>query len=363
MRPRTLFALAAVAGCAAVCVPAPASAQQRKEPSAAELALARDMLKDAKDEVKSGKCADAISMLKQVAAIKETGEVYLYIGDCQVKEGKLIDALASYEKGEDVARTSKDKDKATQQALVNKVADLRARIPTVSVQLPDDAKGAKVKIDGEEVPAEKLEKPIALPAGDHTIEVTSEGRKTFTKSISLAEKDTAVVAVDFEREPGAVTEPGAQSVPDRPEKKQAPPIPLATWIGGGAAIVLLAGGIIAFVAAGSAAEDGETDCATKPTCDESAIDSVRQLDAAALGMWIGAGVAAGVAVTFYVLSRNQGEAKVDTARLVPVAPPGRASGLGAAEARPARRAPKSTGVLSEAKVEVRPGGVRLVGSF
>ena len=359
MRPRTLFALAVVAGSAAVCAPTPASAQQKKEPSAAELSLAKDMLKDAKDEVKAGKCADAVSMLKQVAAIKETGEVYLYMGDCQVKDGKLIDALASYEKGEDLARTAKDK--ATQQALVNKVADLRARIPTISVQLPDDAKGAKVKIDGEEVAADKLEKPIPLPPGDHSVEVTAEGRKTFTKNVTLAEKDTAVVAVDFERESGAVTEPGAQSIPDRPEKKPSPPIPLATWIGGGAAIVLLAGGIIAFVAAGSAAEDGESDCAKKPQCDESAKDSVRQLDAAALGMWIGAGVAAGVAVTFYVLSRNDGSAKVDTARLVPTRP--YAPGPLGEDARAVRRAPKSSGFVSEAKVEVRPGGVRLVGSF
>src|SRR5262245_59260312 len=173
---RSLRALALVAGCAVLGVaPGLASAQQPKgkEPSAAELALAKDMLKDAAAEVKAGKCADAMAMLKQVAAIKETGEVLLYMGDCQAKDGKLIEALATYERGEDLARGGKDKN--TQQALAGRIADVRSRIPTLSVQLPDGASRAKVKVDGEEVPAEKLEKPMPLAPGEHTVEVTAEG--------------------------------------------------------------------------------------------------------------------------------------------------------------------------------------------
>jgi hypothetical protein len=284
-----------------------------------------------------------LSILKQVAAIKETGEVLLHTGNCLAKGGDLIGALDAYEKAEDRART--EKDKATQQALVAKLADLRARIPAVSIQLPDDVKDVAVKIDGEDVEIGRLAKPIPLSPGDHEIAASAPRRKPFSKKLTLAEKDTTVVALELPRE----DEPEGSGAPvgdDRPKRAKAPDVPLATWIAGSAALVLTAGGFVAFVAAGSAASDGEDQCAKQAKCDDSQKDTVHQLDAAALGMWIGAGIGAGVAITFYALSRRE-------------APQDRG---GPAARRPSRRGParpvlSSPFALSGRKP--RPAGSRL----
>jgi hypothetical protein len=350
-RPRRLpsAALAVLLGAAALSATVPAAAQTAvKEPSKEELKIAKEMLAEAATEVKAGHCEDALTILKQVAAIKESAELHLHTGDCQVKAGNLAQALSSYETGLVLAK--KDKDKAAEKALTSRVADLKGRVPTVTLEMPADADDAKVEIDGDEVAADKLGGPIPLAAGEHTIVVTAPGRKRFEKVIEVAEKDTATVAVELPR--ALVTDPGEGQAPADPgadegkdEGKKSPPIPLATWIGGGAAVVLVVGGIISFAAAGGNASDGEACASTgNEQCATDARSSVRTLDGLALGMWIGAGVAAGTAVTFYVLSRNEApvDAKVSTGRAVPARP---RSGI------------------DEARVVVGPGSVRLVGSF
>ncbi|MEJ7729893.1 MAG: hypothetical protein WKG00_11795 [Polyangiaceae bacterium] len=351
-RPRRLpsAALAVLLGTAALSVAAPAAAQTAvKEPSKDELKIAKEMLAEAATEVKAGHCEDALTILKQVAAIKESGELHLYTGECQAKAGHLAQALSSYETGLLLAK--KNKDKVTEKTLTSRVADLKGRVPTVTLQMPADAEDAKVQVDGEEIAGDKLGGPIPLEAGEHTIVVTAPGRKRFEKVIDVAEKDTATVAVELPRT--LVTDPGEGQGPTEPgtdegkdEGKKSPPIPLATWIGGGAAVVLVVGGILSFAAAGGKASDGETCALAGDTaCADDARSSVRTLDGLALGMWIGAGVAAGTAVTFYVLSRNEAPAdaaKASTGRVVPVRP---RSGI------------------DEARIVVGPGSVRLVGSF
>jgi len=332
---RRLHALGLAALAAGALFSPVVGAQSKKEPSASELSLAKDMLKDAIAEEKNGKCQDALSMLKQVAAIKETGEVFLHMGDCQTKLGDKAEALKSYERAEDLARA--DKDKATQQALVQRLGDLREKIPTVAIKLPDDARDAKVKIDGEVVEDLRLEKPIPLTVGEHTVEVSREGHRTFSKKVTLAEKDHEEVQVELPRETTETPATPIEEQPTPPDKKPGPTIPLPTWIAGGAAVVLAAGGVIAFVSAGSKASDGQEACKTKPTCDQDTIDSVHTLDALALGMWIGAGISAGVAVTFFVLARDS----------------------------PQQHAPPPSGARARpsARVAVGPGSVRLIGTF
>ncbi len=288
-------ALALLGASAIVAAPRPASA---KEPSAAELALAKDMLKEAIADEKDGKCADAIDILKQVIAIKEMADALLHLGTCQASTGQLTDALATLERAEIVAREAKDK--ATQQALVAALSSTRERVPMLEIKLPDGVAGAKVSLDGAEVAADKLAQPIAVSPGQHAIDASAAGRAKFSKKVDVAEKQRLEVAVEL---PALEAEPAGPAAPEGDTDAPSPGIPLATWIGASAAVVLTAGGFIAFAAAGGAASDGEAQCAKSTACDPGSIDSVHQLDTAALGMWIGAGIGAGVAITAYLLSR------------------------------------------------------------
>ena len=77
----------------------------------------------------------------------------------------------------------------------------------------------------------------------------------------------------------------------------------------GVVAVLAIGGVVPFVAAGSAASDGKAQCQKVPRCDQGTIDAVHQLDAAALGLWIGAGLGAGAAVALWAIDRPRAKAK------------------------------------------------------
>jgi hypothetical protein len=313
-----------------------------KDPSSGELQLAKDMLKDAIAEEKNGKCTEAIAILKQAAAIKESAEILLHMGECQAKTGKLRDALATLEKGQDVAK--QEKDKASQQAIATKLEQLRGRVPTVTLKVPSDVSGVSAKIDDEAIASEKLSAPIPLDPGDHTIAVTAEGGKSFSKKVSLAEKDAIEVNVELGSSGGGGTTTAPSSGDKGEDKggdepKRSGTIPLGTWIAGSAALALAVGGIVAFAVAGSEASDGEDQCAKQKECDQAAIDSVHQLDTAALALWIGAGIGVGVAVGFYILDQPKGSRD--------------RTGPPATVARP----------IQSARILVGPGSVGLSGSF
>jgi tetratricopeptide (TPR) repeat protein len=288
MRPRSLRFLGRASVLAAlVAAPRPALA----ETSSSEKKLAKEMLAEAIVDEKAGKCADALEVLRQVIQIQESGEALLHLGECMSKTGKLVDALKTWEHAEDVARN--DKDRATQQALLPKLAALRERIPAVALQIPAEAKAVAIKIDGQVVVASRARVPISLDPGEHAIDAQAEGRAPFSAKITLAEKESKVVAVELPSLTGSSSSAGRSGG-----------VPLGSWIAGGVGVALAVGGVVAFASAGSAASDGAEQCAKKASCDPAAVQTVQKLDAAALGLWIGAGVSLGLGVTLFALDRR-----------------------------------------------------------
>ncbi|HEY4117594.1 MAG TPA: hypothetical protein VGM56_07055 [Byssovorax sp.] len=285
--PRALRPTLAVAIALAALAPRLASAA----PNDAEGKLVKDMVKDATAAEKAGKCKESLAILRQAAAVRETGEVLLHVGACQARTGALLEALKTWTNAQQAATT--EKDKATIAALGPRIDELRTRIPTISLRLPKDATNLQVKVDDTPEPSDK---PILVNPGDHTVSATANGRAPFSTKITLGEKDTKVVEVDL----GApVMRDSGLDAPKAAPASAGPSIPLGTWIGGGAAVVLLVGGILSFAAAGGAATDGAAACATAVTCDSSQKSKVQTLDALALTMWIGAGASAGFATTWY----------------------------------------------------------------
>jgi hypothetical protein len=295
--------------------PAPALA---KEPTAAEIKMAKDTVKDAIAEAKAGRCPEAIRMFKDALAIRETAEAYYHLADCQATTGKLKDALGSLKRG--AALADQQKDKAMRTSIAEGLKVLEAGIPMVTVELPAGVQDVSVTIDGAAVPEAELKAPIPVDPGEHTVEAKAPGRLPFSRTVKAEQEARIVVTVELKEGPKEVASGGKRTVP------------LGTWIAAGASVALLAGGIGAFVAAGSEADAGRDACAQVPACDEGQRSTVRSLDGAALGLWIGAGLAAGAAVTLFVLQ--------------PKAPANGAAKPGAT-----------------ARVVVGPGSMSIVGSF
>ena len=294
MRPRSLrffrraTALAVLAGGLVV-----AARPARADTSASEKKLAKEMLTEAIADEKAGKCAEALDVLRQIVQIQETGEALLHLGECLTKMSKLAEALKTWEHAEDVARG--EKDRTTQQALLPRLAALRARIPAVVLQMPIDVKTATIKVDGQAVPLARASSPMSLDPGDHTVEAQAEGRAPFTRKITLAEKESKVVLVELPSLTAPKVGPPARSSG----------VPIGTWIAGGVGVAFAVGGVVAFASAGSAATDGAADCAKRAACDPAAVKTVQKLDAAALGLWLGAGVSVGLGVTLLVLDSGR----------------------------------------------------------
>jgi hypothetical protein len=261
----------------------------RADTSASEKKLAKEMLAEAIADEKAGKCAEAVDVIRQVVQIQESAAALLHLGECLTKTSKLAEALKTWEHAEDVARG--EKDRTTQQALLPRIAALRARIPAVVLQLPADVKSATIKVDGQAVPLARASSPMSLDPGDHTVEAQAEGRAPFTRKITLAEKESKVVLVELP----------SLSAPKSEGPARSSGVPLGTWIAGGVGVAFAVGGVVAFASAGSAASDGAADCAKKASCDPAAMKTVQKLDAAALGLWIAAGVSVGLGVTLFVL--------------------------------------------------------------
>jgi cytochrome c556 len=291
--PRPALALA-IAAIIAFGGASASAAPQRGDP---EGQLVKDMVRDALVLEKAGKCKEALGLLRQAAAIRETGEVLLNVGECQSQGGALLEALKTWENAEDVARN--EKDRTIQQKLSQRIEQLRARVPTILLRMPKDVAGLQVKIDDQPQPSDRITTPILVNPGEHTLTVAADGRQTFTKKLSLVERDGAVINVVLPRI-GEVASVEAQPAVDQ---KPRPAVPLGTWIAGGATIVLAVGGVASFVAAGSAAADGKSQCAKMVTCDPSQKRQVHELDTLALGLWIGAGASAAFGVTWWVVNR------------------------------------------------------------
>lgn len=261
-----------------------------KEPSRAEAQLAKDMVKEAQGEAKAGRCADAVEIVKQALAIQESTEARMVMGDCQVELHALKGALASYERAVEIA--DERKDKARIDLLARKCDDVKGRIPTLSIALPKTVDGAAVKLDGEPVSANDLEGAIRVDPGKHLVEVEAPGRKPFSRTLEVAEKEQ--VSVDV-----VLVEQSAQKTEEKPKSKGPP---LVTWIAAGVGVALVGGGVGAYLVAGSKASAGADACRTAVACDDAQRSGVRALDGAALGLWIGGGLSLGAAAALWALA-------------------------------------------------------------
>lgn len=269
-----------------------------KEPTRSEREVARELVREAAKETKKGNCEDAILLLEQAIAIAPTADAHVAFGECLAKRGELLRALENYETAEDLARTGREQ--GLLKAVGPKISALRERLPRIAIELPADVTNPKISIDSKPVDADKTERLITVDPGDHLIEVLVDGRGTFVSHAMAVEQEVTTVTVVL---PAAQTASGAAGTG----------IPTGTFIAGGAAVTLAIGGVVSFVVAGSAASDGEEGCATARTCSDASIGAVHDLDSAALGLWIAAGVSAGVAVGLWAL--NDGEKPKSTGAL------------------------------------------------
>lgn len=198
---RWAHSAACVVAAATICTTA------RAEPSAAEIAVARKLFREATIHEKKEEWAEAEVKLRQAVAIKETPGLRYHLAFVQEQQGKLVEALVDYDRASElVAGGAKAPD--VKRLLDPAREGVRKRVPHLTVNMPEGVDGASLKIDGKKVAPALIGQPVPLNPGKHSIEVTAPGRVDFQAELSLEEGEKRGVQVQL---------------PNRPEAPAAPP--------------------------------------------------------------------------------------------------------------------------------------------
>jgi hypothetical protein len=191
-----------------------------------QIAAARKKFELALDLEKKGEWKAALTLLRDVAAVKATSQVRFHVALCLERTGKLVDARAEYVGAKEEAETKEGAEGLTmQKKSAERIADLDSRIPKLEFVLPEDVVSAKLSIDGgEEIPI--AVKPIVpVDPGEHHLVVSSTGRKTWKQKITVKEKDPQrKIDVPLKSGTDEEPEPETEAAP-LPEPKPTPPPP------------------------------------------------------------------------------------------------------------------------------------------
>jgi hypothetical protein len=272
------------------------------EPTAEELQRARDLFAESERAERAEKWGEALGLLVQVAAIKVTPGILFHMATCEEQLGRTAAALDHFEQAE---RLAAEQGVADVKALAaSRIPPLRQRVPRVVVAVRPPIDGLQVLLDGDVVPAERLPELRVQPGVDHAIEVRAPGLDPIQKTVRLEEGGSTRIDVELPATsaPFVATKPVASS-PAASAPADAPRTgpPMAPLVAAGGAVALGAAGLVTFLVAASESSSGADACARPETCDPSVRDTVRALDRVTLALWIGAGVAAGAAVTLWLL--------------------------------------------------------------
>jgi tetratricopeptide (TPR) repeat protein len=267
------------------------------DPTEAELAAARNLFEEALALEDRGKWAEALERVKKVAAVKTTAAVHFHLALCNEKLGHLVTAFNEFRRAEAVAATEGSPDAKRIEANSQKhAAELKARIPTLILKLPEGVQGAEAKIDGAVIDPALYGAQIPLDPGTHAIEVHADDRMPFTGDVDLAEGEAGHVVV-------------VRMAP-RPEDRTVAPTTTTSspwpWIALGVGATSLAGAGVMYGLRASAISDLDAACApSRSQCpdDKSDLHQRGKTYNLAGNVLLGVGIAAvGTSIALFVLA-------------------------------------------------------------
>jgi len=263
------------------------------EPTAAEIATARELFAQAEKDEDAGQWAAALEKLRRAGSVKVTPGIRFHVALCEEQLGQLVAALGDYAAAEAQARDERSKD--VLDALSEPMAALRARVPTLTVNVPADARDATVTLDGAPLASATWATAMPVEIGTHTIVAKARARATFWASVTTAEHEAKVVNVVLAA--AEVSAPPLPAPAPAPAPEPSPPRTAAVLASLGG-VVLVGAGVASFLVAGNKQSNAETQCKLVVSCDDLK-GPIRTFDWLALGAWIGGAAAGAVAIVLW----------------------------------------------------------------
>jgi hypothetical protein len=289
-----------------------------------DLAAAKALFKQAEADERAERWDKALEKLRKASTVKMTAGIRFHIAVCEEKLGHLVAALDDYTAAQSAARETDNREVlglASEPLLA-----LKTRLPTLTVSVPPELRGngtLEVRVDGALLPATSIGSPVPLDPGAHTLEATAAGQSPYSTTFTVEEREARPIVIPFTPPPAPVLVARGPEAPPPPPTLPAPPprpsrgLAIAATAG---AVVLIAGGVGAFAAAGSDQSYWRTACMGQGQGCGNATP-VRTWDAVALGAWVGGAVAAGTAIVLWTRAARS----ADSAQATVSAGPGRLS--------------------------------------
>jgi len=169
------------------------------EPSAVDIAQARDLFNDGRRLRERGDLPGALEKLKAAYALAPTPIIGLELGHAYEQMSELVEAREAYLAigrmsvlRSETGRSAKAREEAERLA-----GGLRARIPSLTVHITGaEASTVTVTIDGAALPSNALLAPRPVNPGKHEVVASAAGRPSVTRTADLAEAETKVVELD-----------------------------------------------------------------------------------------------------------------------------------------------------------------------
>jgi hypothetical protein len=146
---------------------------------------ARQLANQGEERFKAGDYKQALELFRKAEASFHAPPLVLMQAHSQAKMGALLEARALYEQvvREELGPSSPARFRAARDEAIRELESLKSRIPTVRIVVTRPPDGARVDIDGTEVPAARLANPIELNPGPHTI--TAAGRASAAPPVAI----------------------------------------------------------------------------------------------------------------------------------------------------------------------------------
>src|SRR5262245_28152156 len=169
------------------------STPARAEPRTSEVETARRLFDEATALERQSAWREASTKLDAALSIKETPGLHFHRAHCAEQLGELVLAARHYARSEALIRagaTAPD----VEELLVAARARVLARVPRLTLALPNDVPGTTLEIDGMPV-SEESGAPVLLDPGRHRVVARAPGRRDFEMEITLAEGQTQTLEV------------------------------------------------------------------------------------------------------------------------------------------------------------------------
>lgn len=255
----------------------------------------------------AGDFAGALDRYQRAEALVSVPTLGVRIARCLVKLGRLVEATEKYVQ---VTRATLPADALPQHVEAvtqakGELAELKPRVPTVTIRIEPPEGPVEVTIDGKPLPPALLGAGRSVDPGRHEV-IAKRGSKTKTATFEVAEGKSEEVTLDVGPFEAATAEPGSTETQD------------ALRIAGIAMLAAGGASLVAFGVTGGLALSKESEL--KDSCGEALecgpalhedADAYNQLRlGSTIALWVGVGLAAAGTVLIVVAETTSPDAKV-----------------------------------------------------